>query len=137
MNSFNICVLTSDKIFYEGNCNSLIVPTLEGQYGVQANHCNTIAAIIPGVMEIMSTDKAKLTAAVSNGLIKIENNEVLVLVDTAERPEEIDVNRAKRAADEAKEMLLQKRSIQEYYAAQARFSRAINRLKVKDSQKNL
>jgi F-type H+-transporting ATPase subunit epsilon len=52
-------------------------------------------------------------------------------VDTAERPEEIDANRARRAADEAKEALLQKRSIQEYHAAQANLSRALSRLRVK------
>ena len=50
---------------------------------------------------------------------------------TAERPEEIDANRAKRAADEAKEAILQKRSFQEYRSAQATLAREINRLEVK------
>ena len=63
-------------------------------------------------------------AAVSAGLIKIENDDVLVLVDAAERPEEIDANRAQRAADEAKETLLQKRSILEYRLAQSNLARA-------------
>ena len=52
-------------------------------------------------------------------------------MDTAERPEEIDAKRAKRDADAAKEALLQKRSIQEYRAAQATLARAISRLRVK------
>lgn len=137
MNSFNLHVLAADRTFFEGDCDSLIVPTLQGQYGVQANHCNTIAAVITGVMEITPHNGEKFTAAVSNGMIKIEDNDVLVLVDTAERPEEIDENRAKMAADEAKEMLLQKRSIQEYYAAQAYFARSINRLKLKNHQSDI
>ena len=70
-------------------------------------------------------------AAVSAGLIKIENDDVLVLVDAAERPEEIDANRAQRAADEAKETLLQKRSILEYRLAQSNLARAVNRLRIK------
>lgn len=70
-------------------------------------------------------------AAVSAGLVKVENNEVLVLVDSAERPEDIDANRAKRAADAAKEAMLQKKSIQEYRAAQADLARAISRLRIK------
>ena len=134
MNNFNLHILASDKTFYEGDCDSLIVPNPQGQYGVQANHCNTISAVVTGVMEITPHDEEKFTAAVSNGLIKIEDNDVLVLVDTAERPDEIDVNRAKRAADEAKEMMLQKRSIQEYQAAQEYFARSLNRLKVKGSE---
>ena len=58
------------------------------------------------------------------------NIEVLILVDTIERPEEIDINRARRDADAAKEALLQKRSIQEYHTAQANLSRALNRLQL-------
>ena len=76
-------------------------------------------------------ENVSLEAAVSQGLAKVENGGVLILVDTAERPEEIDAKRAKRDADAAKEALLQKRSIQEYRAAQATLARAISRLRVK------
>ena len=55
----------------------------------------------------------------------------MVMVGTAERPEEIDANRAQRARDEAMEAMLQKKSIQEYQTAQANLARALNRLKVK------
>ena len=65
--------------------------------------------------------------------MKIEDNEVLILADTAERPEEIDANRARRAEANAREALLQKKSIQEHRAAQANLARAINRLRVKNS----
>ena len=61
----------------------------------------------------------------------LENGEVLILVDSCERPEEIDVNRAKKAEAKAKEELLQKKSIQEYQSAKLHLARAINRLKVK------
>ena len=47
-----------------------------------------------------------------------------------ERPEEIDANRARRAADRAKEAMLQKRSIQEYRVAQYNLARAMSRLQV-------
>ena len=49
-----------------------------------------------------------------------------------ERPEDIDANRAKRAADAAKEELLQKKSLQEYKSAQANLARALSRLRVKE-----
>ena len=68
--------------------------------------------------------------------MKIEDNEVLILADTAERPEEIDINIAKRDAEEAKEAILQKKSIQDYKSAQAKMARAINRLRVKESKYN-
>ena len=65
----------------------------------------------------------------SGGLVKVENGEVLILVDTAERPEDIDANRARRDADAAREAMLQKKSIMEYRTAQATLARAVSRLR--------
>ena len=132
-NTFRLRVLASDKPFYEGECISLTVPTLEGQRQFLAHHSNMIAALVPGVLHGTFPDSPPQTAAVSGGLLKVEDNEILVLVDTAERPEEIDANRAKRAEAQAREAILQKRSIQEYRAAQSTLARAINRLKVRQN----
>lgn len=131
MSRFQVFILAADNVLYEGPCESLVVPTSQGQYGILANHSNMISAVIPGKLTYRIPDGEEQFAAVSAGLVKVENNEVLVLVDTAERPEDIDVNRAKRAADEAKEAMLQKRSIQEYRSAQANLAREVNRLEVK------
>ena len=128
MNTFNLKVLAADRPFFDGECISLVVATNDGEMGIWANHANMIAAIGPGIMRINSPDGMEI-AAVSEGIIKIEDNDVLILADTIERPEEIDVNRAKRAMAEAKEAILQKKSIKDYYAAQARMTRAISRLK--------
>lgn len=134
MSQFQVFILAADNVLYEGPCESLIVPTIQGQYGILAGHSNMISAVVPGKLTYRIPDHPEQIAAVSGGLVKVENNEVLVLVDTAERPEDIDANRAKRAADEAKEAILQKRSIQEYHSAQANLARAINRIKVKNHQ---
>ncbi|OUP48863.1 ATP synthase F1 subunit epsilon [Lachnoclostridium sp. An181] len=130
--SFNVHILAANHPFYEGECQSLILPTLNGMYGVRAHHRNMITAIVPGELQYQLPGEEKQVASVSAGLAKIENGEVLVLVDSAERPEEIDVNRAKRQADEAKEAILQKKSIQEYRIAQASLARALSRLRVKN-----
>ena len=133
MNSFNVHILAASHTFYEGACTSLVVPTPHGQYGILAGHCNTISAIVPGKMEYRIPDKEKKIAAVSSGLVKIENGEVLVLVDSAERPEDIDALKAKKAADAAREAMLQKQSIREYHTAQMTLARAVARLRVKNS----
>ena len=117
MEEFQVKILASDHPFYEGKCYSLVIPTLLGMYGIHAHHSNMITAIIPGTLQYQIVPGAPLEAAVSNGLAKVENGEVLILVDTAERPEEIDANRARRDADAAKEAILQKKSIQEYRSA--------------------
>lgn len=134
MNTFKLRVLAAEKPFYEGDCISLVIPTINGQYGILAMHYNMTSAIVPGVLKITTPDNEEIFAAVSEGIIKVEDNEVLLLVDTAERPEEIDQNRARRSEEMAKEAILQKKSIQDYNAAQAKMARAISRLRLKRSQ---
>ena len=131
MTSIPLHVLTAVKPFYEGECVSLVIPTPSGLYGIQAKHSNFVGSIIPGEMKMTLPDGSVVTAAVADGIVKVEGGEVLVLVDTAERPEEIDENRAERALEKAMEDTARERSAREYFAAQARLARAINRLKVK------
>lgn len=131
MNAFHLTILAAEKAFYEGECVSLVIPTVDGQQGIQARHNDMIAAIVPGELKFIAPDGSLTMAAVSEGLIKVENGTVLILVDTVERPEEIDANRAKLSAEQAKEAILQKKSIRDYYAAQAKMARAISRLRVK------
>lgn len=132
MNAFTLTVLAAEKPFFEGECISLVIPTIDGQYGIQAGHNNMIAAIVPGELKFTAPNEEITLAAVSEGLVKVENGKVLILVDTAELPEEIDENRARHSAEQAKEAILQKKSVQDYYAAQAKMARAISRLRVKN-----
>lgn len=131
MEAFQVNILASDHPFYEGKCYSLILPTAGGMCGIRAHHSNMVTALVPSIMTYQIEENVSREAAVSGGLAKVENGEVLILVDTAERPEEIDAKRAKRDADAAKEALLQRKSIQEYRTAQATLARAISRLRVK------
>lgn len=130
MNTFTVHILAADKILYEGECESLVIPTPWGQYGILAHHTKAICAIVSGTLSYRIPGGKTQYAAVSDGLIKIENNDVLILVDTAERPEEIDIINARNIADAAKEAILQKRSIREYKEAQATLARALSRMDV-------
>lgn len=131
MNVFMLHILAAERNFYEGECESLIVPITDGQYGIQANHKNMVAAIVPGILEFSKPDGERVTAAVSQGILIVADNDVRLLVDTIETLDEIDENRARAAADAAKEAILQKKSIQEYKTAQMRIAREMNRLKLK------
>ena len=128
---FHLRVLASDRAFYDGDCESLTVPTLDGELGILAHHSNLVAAMIPGELWARVPDGSFTVAAVAGGLLKVEDGAVLLLADSVERPEEIDAERARRAEARAREELLQKQSIQEYRGAQAHLARAINRLKVR------
>ena len=131
MDTFQVHILAADKTFYEGPCLSLTIPASDGERTILAHHNSMIAAIQPGTLRYQVPGEQPKLAAVSPGMVKVEHNDVLILVDSAERPEDIDAARAQREADEAREALLQQKSRQEYQLAQASLARAMNRLRVK------
>lgn len=129
MQLFSVKVVASNRIFYEGKCRSLVLPELDGEKGILAHHENMIIAIENGVMKIQQEEGEWIEAAVSSGFAQIINNRVLVLVLSAEKPEEIDIRRAQEAKERAEEQLRQKQSLQEYHISQASLSRAMTRIK--------
>ena len=136
MNTFFLKIISSDKVFYEGKCQNLILPMEDGQFSILAHHENMVVA--NGELHLKTPEGEWITAAVSRGFAEIINNRVSVLVNSAERPEEIDVKRAEEAKERAQERLRQKQSIQEYYLSQASLARAMTRLKTsKDKHWNI
>ena len=121
MNTVHLRILAPERTFFDGVCVSFIVPTIDGMYGVMAQHEDVVIAIVPG----------KLTLRGQDGLLKMENGEALLLVDTIERPEEIDLRRAEEMAAASRAELDARHSEQEQALARARIARAVSRMHVK------
>ena len=124
MNTFELKVIAIDKTFFTGKCQQVIVSATDGSIGIMAHHENTVMALVEGPMRIQLEDGTWLEA-------QIAYNRVTILVDFAEKPEEIDERRAKEALERAQEAMRQKQSIQEYHMSQANMARAMARLAVK------
>ncbi|MBR1660168.1 MAG: ATP synthase F1 subunit epsilon [Oscillospiraceae bacterium] len=126
---FTVHILSTERNFYEGAVTSLVLPTSDGQVGILAGHSSMAAAIVPGILSCRLPDGSTLTAVVSHGLARFEDNDAMVLVGSAEKPEEIDEARARRAEQRARAELMQKHSWHEHLQTQANLSRAMMRLK--------
>ncbi|MBU3875891.1 ATP synthase F1 subunit epsilon [Faecalicatena sp. AGMB00832] len=135
MDTFGLKIIASDRVFYEGRCRKLILPAPDGEMGILANHENMVIAVNVGDARMEIEEGNWVDVAVGRGFAEVVNNRVTVLVDTAERPEEIDVRRAEEAKERAEEQMRQKQSIQEYYRTQASLARAMNRLKVSQGKR--
>ena len=133
MKQFRLIVMEPEGVCYEGPCESLVVPASDGKYGIMANHRNMISGIIPGLLSYRVPGGEKKYLSVSFGFVKAQNNEVLVMVDAAELPENIDAARAQADADAAQEKMLQQKSLRDYRMAQADLNRAMNRLRLRKS----
>ena len=121
MDTFGLKIIASDKVFYEGRCRKLIIPAPDGEKGILPNHENMVIAIAVGTAKVNTRSSVEewKDLAVGTGFAEIVNNRVTLLVDTAERPEDIDVRRAREQQERAEEQMRQKQSTQEYYHTQA------------------
>ena len=145
MATFKLHFMASDHMVYEGDAESVSVMTTEGSIGILAYHSNLIMAVVPGIVEYVPAGKdseasgltGKQISVVSDGLLKVENNDVMILVDTAENPEEIDEARAKRAEEKAREDLKRANSNRDVALASAELSRALSRIKASKSKHHL
>ena len=127
MTTFWLKVIASDHVFYNGNCEALVVPAHDGEVGILPHREAMILAIQEGELKFRIPGEQEYHhAVVGLGIVQVANNRVTVVVDTAERPEDIDEVRAKQALERAKEQLRQKQSIREYYMSKASMARALS-----------
>lgn len=130
MAAFHLKILAADKQFYDGPCQSIILPALDGEQEILAHHEKMVLATKEGELRFRKEEGEPWSyVVVGIGFAYIRDNSVTMLVDTAERPEDIDRVRAERALERAKDQLRQKQSIQEHRVSQASLVRAVLRLK--------
>lgn len=143
MTPFNLQIMASDHMVYNGYAEFVSLPTTEGSVGILANHANVIMAIVPGIIEYDPAEGSeddqpgRQTIVVSDGLLKVEGGEVIILVDTAERPEDVDEARAKRAEERAREAMKRANSNRDMELAAAELSRAVSRIKASRKKHSL
>lgn len=132
-NTFKLKIVASNKVFFDGNAQSLVLPIAGyGSCGFLAKHENTVAPIEFGEMKIVDENGNTTEAFISDGFLEFIDNEATIVCISAELPEEIDKRRAQEAKERAEEKLRQKQSILEYNQAQSSLARAMERLKVKN-----
>ena len=127
MNSFILNITASSGEFYQGSCESMVLPVKDGVYGVQAGHSPVLVAIHMGMLKF-TVDGETREILVGDGIAEVTPTFVLLLVDSAERPEDIDKNRAEAARIRAEERLQHKQSMHEYYQSKIALVRAMQRL---------
>ena len=127
MNSFILNITASSGEFYQGSCESMVLPVTDGVSGVQAGHSPVLVAIHMGMLKF-TVDGETREILVGDGIAEVTPTFVLLLVDSAERPEDIDKNRAEAARIRAEERLQHKQSMHEYYQTKIALDRAMQRL---------
>lgn len=123
-------IATPTKSFFTGDIDAISFTTTDGEIGVYPDHLPLIANVKASPIRIKIDDEWK-SAFVADGFLEVARNHIIMLVDSAEWPEDIDFNRAERARQRAEERLHYRLSAQDYATTQAALARALARLKLK------
>lgn len=127
MNTFRLRVLSMEKTVLDADVASVIAPGSEGFLGILAHHAPLITALVSGPLRMRYPDGRDDLIAVGGGFLEVSGNQATVLADAVERPEEIDVSRAREAEERARRRLRERAPGLDEARAQAALRRAVNR----------
>jgi len=127
---FRLEIVTAERLVYTRDVDVLTVPTVQGEISILAKHVPLVSIISPGEIRIKRDNKIEYMA-ISGGFVQVIPNKAIILADTAERAEEIDLARAEQARQRAQKLMEDKRGDKISHAeATAAFQRALIRIKV-------
>jgi F-type H+-transporting ATPase subunit epsilon len=124
-------ILTPEGAVFDGVASILIAPSVEGEVGILPRHAPLIAFLRIGETRIKDLEDEETVYATSEGYLSVEEDQVLVLVEQAERADEIDVAEVQAALEAAQQQLEaagEDEALRD--AAEAAVLRAENRMKV-------
>jgi F-type H+-transporting ATPase subunit epsilon len=96
-------ITTPERVVLKENVQQVTVPTRNGEITVLPNHIPLVSILQPGVIEVVKADGEREVISVSGGFIEVLKDKVVILADSAERAEEIDIDRAETARKKAED----------------------------------
>lgn len=132
--TFKLEIVTPNRKFFDDDVELIVVRTIQGDIAVMHDHMHTISPLSTGVIKIQRNNKLT-QAACAEGFIQVKDDKTTIITNSAEWPEEIDVERAKKAKERAEERLNNQADDIDVPRAKAAMLRALTRIRVKEEIK--
>ena len=135
MSSLKVDIVTAERTVYSGEAEAIIAPGVEGQLGILPHHAPLMTILQAGELVVRQAGREE-SLAISGGFLEVRPDRVIILADSAERAEEIDVARAEAARRRAEERLKERGAGSvEATQAEAALQRAVARITVAEKIK--
>lgn len=121
-------VIAAERVVYSGEADIVVAPGAAGQLGILPRHAPLLTQLVPGDLVIRDGSQ-ETVLAVGGGFMEVDRNRVVVLADSAERADEIDIARAEEAIRRARAYLAERGPTVDAARAEAGLSRAIARMR--------
>ena len=126
-------IVTHDKVVYDDNVEEIYSKGIDGEFGVLKNHIPFMTALDVGVTKIVKDGEVKLFTTMG-GIFQYADDEAVILTNSSECGDDIDVNRAKEAKERAEQRLHDRNEDIDEHRAEAALSRALTRIKAAQSK---
>jgi F-type H+-transporting ATPase subunit epsilon len=133
--ALSVEIVTIERtLLTEDGIDEVIAPGIEGQLAVLPKHAAFMTMLAPGEL-ILKKGGEEIPFAVTGGFFEVLDDKVKILADAAERADEIDVERAEAAREQARLALERREGVEDLAAVQASLQRAMIRLRVAEVRK--
>jgi F-type H+-transporting ATPase subunit epsilon len=127
---FTLEIIAPDRVVFSGEVTSFSAPGIEGGFQVLVDHAPFLSSLGVGQIKVKNREGVDTLFAANGGFVEVRGNKVVVLVESAERADQIDVDRAKAAQSRAESRLQNQTKDIDVERARAAQYRALNRLRV-------
>ena len=134
MSSLKLDIVTAERIVYSEDVDAIVAPGVEGQLGILPHHAPLMTILQAGEL-VVRRGAEEDTLAISGGFLEVRPDRVIILADSAERAEEIDMERAEAAKKRAEERLTEKPIEVDTARVEASLRRAMARLTVAEKMR--
>jgi F-type H+-transporting ATPase subunit epsilon len=122
-------VVTAERVVYSEDVDIVVAPGIEGELGILPHHTNLMTVLQAGELRVRRGGE-ELSMAISGGFLEVRPDRVIILADSAERDNEIDLARAEEAKRKAQESLSHPAPGANIIEIEAALRRSLARLKV-------
>ena len=128
-------IVTVERLLYSEDVDMVIAPGIEGQLGILPRHAPLLTALTYGELRVKRGNE-EVSFAIGGGFMEVQPDHVTVLADTAERAEEIDLERAQAARRRAEERIRERTEEKvDFTRADGALRRAATRIKVAETRR--
>jgi F-type H+-transporting ATPase subunit epsilon len=136
MPTLRLEILTIERKLFDDDVNMVVAPGSEGVLGILPRHAPVLTSLSYGELQVKKDGEPDRYFAVGGGVMEVLPNHVIVMADSAERADEIDVERAMAAKRRAEELLSRADKTVDFSRAVAALRRSDTRLKVAQRRRN-
>ena len=134
MATLRLDIITAERHAFADDVNAVVAPGIEGQLGILPHHAPLMTILQPGEL-LIRKDNEETYMALTGGFLEVRPDKVVILADTCERAEEIDVSRAEEAKSRAEERLQGHPPKLDDARAEAALRRSLIRLRVAERRR--